>query len=202
MAHILPHWTWPDRVGKTTPVHVYSSGDEVELFLNGKSLGRKKKAPYEYRFRWDSVIYAPGRLKVIAYRNGRVWATDTMMTAGSAVALQLTADRKTIAADGRDLSFITLRLTDGKGTTVPEAGNLIKFDVSGPGEILATDNGNPSDLTPFGSAERVAFNGFALVIVRAKPGVPGIIRITAQSAGLRPAQINIQSMGDTRSGHP
>ncbi|HXS69302.1 MAG TPA: beta-galactosidase GalB, partial [Candidatus Polarisedimenticolia bacterium] len=82
MAHILPHWTWPERVGKVTPVHVFTSGDEGELFLNGKSLGRKKKGPYEYRLRWDDVVYQPGTLKVVTYKNGKKWATDTMKTAG------------------------------------------------------------------------------------------------------------------------
>ncbi|MEO6992284.1 MAG: beta-galactosidase GalB, partial [Lacunisphaera sp.] len=75
MAHILPHWNWPERVGQVTPVHVYSSGDEAELFLNGKSLGRKKRGTFEYRFRWDEVVYEPGQLKVVVYKNGRPWTT-------------------------------------------------------------------------------------------------------------------------------
>ena len=76
MVHILPHWNWPERVGQVTPVHVYTSGDEAELFLNGKSLGRKKKGPYEYRLRWDDVVYQPGALEVVAYRDGKEWARD------------------------------------------------------------------------------------------------------------------------------
>ena len=83
MAHILPHWTWPERVGQVTPVHVFTSGDEAELFLNGKSLGRKKKGAYEYRLRWDDVVYQPGTLKVVAYKNGKIWATDEVKTAGA-----------------------------------------------------------------------------------------------------------------------
>jgi beta-galactosidase len=71
MAHILPHWNWPDRVGQVTPVHVYTSGDSAELFLNGKSLGLKTKGPYEYRLHWDDVVYQPGELKVVAYKNGK-----------------------------------------------------------------------------------------------------------------------------------
>src|SRR5437899_7014629 len=81
MAHILPHWTWPDRVGQVTPVHVFTSGVEAELFLNGKSLGRKQRGQYEYRLRWDDVIYEQGELKVVAYKNSKVWATDSMKTA-------------------------------------------------------------------------------------------------------------------------
>ncbi|HKL20549.1 MAG TPA: DUF4982 domain-containing protein, partial [Tichowtungia sp.] len=96
MAHILPHWNWPERAGEITPVHVYTSGDEAELFLNGKSLGRKKKGPYEYRLRWDDVVYQPGELKVIAYRNGKKWAEQTMKTTGNAEQVMLTADRPEI----------------------------------------------------------------------------------------------------------
>ena len=81
MAHILPHWTWPERTNQITPVHVFTSGDEAELFLNGKSLGRKKKGQYDYRLRWDDVVYEPGTLKVVTYKNGKQWATDVMQTA-------------------------------------------------------------------------------------------------------------------------
>ena len=76
MAHILPHWTWPDRVGQVTPVHVFTSGDEAELFLNGKSMGRKKKGQFEYRLRWDDVAYEPGTLEVVAYKDGKEWAKE------------------------------------------------------------------------------------------------------------------------------
>lgn len=193
MAHILPHWTWPDRMGKITPVHVYSSGDEAELFLNNRSMGRKMKTAYEYRFRWDSVVYEPGELKVVTYKNGKQWATDIMKTAGKTAALQLSADRTAIAADGADLSFITLRVLDSKGITVPEASDNIKFEVSGPGEIVATDNGDPADLLSFHSKERAAFNGLVLVIVRGRKGVTGTITIIAKSSGLPPAQITIKS---------
>ncbi|HVY75887.1 MAG TPA: beta-galactosidase GalB [Puia sp.] len=193
MAHILPHWTWPDRIGRTTPVHVYSSGDEAELFLNNRSLGRKKKDLYTYRFRWDSVEYQPGELKVIVYKNGKPWATDIVRTAGKALKLQLEADRKIIDADGSDLSFITLQVLDASGVTVPESGRKIRFAVSGPGEIVATDNGDPADFEPFNSKERAAFSGLTLVIVRGKKGMPGIIKITAAADGLTPAEIMIHS---------
>ena len=82
MAHILPHWNWPERLGQVTPVHVYTSGDEAELFLNGKSLGRKKKTPLEYRLRWDDVVYQPGELKVIAYKDGKQWAGEVVKPLG------------------------------------------------------------------------------------------------------------------------
>jgi beta-galactosidase len=193
MAHILPHWTWPDRVGKITPVHVFTSGDEAELFLNGRSLGRKRKMPYEYRFRWDSVVYEPGELRVAAYKHGKIWAEDTVRTAGKASGLELRADRSLIRADGKDLLFITARIVDRKGVTVPCGDNDIVFEVTGPGEIVATDNGDPSDLRSFASKERKAFNGLALAIVRTKKNIPGVIRIKATSNGLSPAGTEVKS---------
>jgi beta-galactosidase len=121
IVHILPHWNWPERVGEVTPVHVFTSGDEAELLLNGKSLGRKKKAEFEYRLRWYDVVYKPGKLEVVAYKAGRQLATGSVKTTGPAPKLSLVADRATIAGDGRDLSFVTLRVEDGDGLTVPRA---------------------------------------------------------------------------------
>ena len=194
MAHILPHWTWPERVNVVTPVHVFTSGDEAELFLNDMSLGRKKKGTYEYRLRWDSVVYKPGVLRVIAYRNGAIWASDTVKTANAAARLQLVPDRNSIMGDGKDLSFITVRVLDSDGALVPVADNSILFEVSGPGEIVATDNGDPTDLQSFPSKERKAFSGLALVIVRANEGAKGEIKVKAQATGLAFAEttLNIQ----------
>ncbi len=196
MAHILPHWSWTERIGlkdatgnaATTPVHVYTSGDEAELFLNGKSLGRKKREPFQYRIRWDEVIYEPGELKVIAYKQGKQWATDSVRTAGNPAALQLKPDRETIAGDSLDLSFITLSVLDRAGMRAPRAKNLIYFSIRGPGEIVATDNGDPTDFTVFPSKDRNAFNGMAMVIVRAKRGQTGKITVTAQADGLAAAE--------------
>ena len=177
MAHILPHWTWPDRVGQITPVHVFTSGDEAELFLNGKSLGKKTKGQYEYRLRWDDVTYQPGELKVVAYKKGKEWATDVMRTAGPAAKLLAQADRSTIAADGQDLSFVTITIADQDDILVPRSRNRIRFSIDGPGEIVATDNGDPTSFESFQSKERNAFNGLCLAIVRAKPGQTGTITI-------------------------
>jgi beta-galactosidase len=193
MAHILPHWTWPDRVGQVTPVHVYTSGDEAELFLNGKSLGRKKKGPFEYRLRWDRVIYEPGELRVVAYQRGNQLATDSVKTAGAAVKLLLTPDRSTIANEGKDLSFLTLTVADKNGQMVPRSMTPIHFDISGPGEIVATDNGDPTDMTAFPSNDRKAFNGLALVIVRARRGQSGKIVVIARSNGLEEARTTIET---------
>lgn len=192
MAHILPHWNWAERIEQITPVHVYTSGDEAELFLNGKSLGRKKKGQFEYRLRWDDVVYQPGELKVIAYKNGKVWAQDVVKTTDSASQISMTADRSNIKADGADLSFVTVKITDKNGLMVPRSKNPIRFEISGAGEIVATDNGDATDLSSFQSKSRKAYNGMALVIVRStKKG--GTIKLKAVSDGLKSAEIIISS---------
>lgn len=194
MAHLVPQcWNWPDRVGRVTPVEVYTSGDAAELFLNGKSLGRREKGPYQYRLRWNDVVYEPGELRVVAYKNGRQWAADVVRTTGPAVKLLLSADRRKIHADGRDLSYVTVKVADAHGLMVPQACNSIHFEISGPGEIVATDNGDATDLTSFQSRERKAFNGLALAIVRSEPGRHGTIRLHAVSAGLTGATVTIHA---------
>jgi len=193
MVHILPHWTWPERVGKVTPVHVFTSGDEVELFLNGKSLGRKKKGLFEYRLRWDDVVYQPGTIEAIAYKNGKRWAKTEIKTAGEPARLKLVPDRKVITADGRDLCFVTVQVTDKHGIRVPRAANRVHFTLEGPGEIVATDNGDPTDFEPFPSHARNAFNGLCLVIVRSVAGKPGTIKITAAANGLKPETIIVRT---------
>jgi beta-galactosidase len=194
LAHILPHWTWPGREGKFTPVHVFTSGDEAELFVNGKSQGRKKRAEFEYRLRWDLVTYEPGEVKVVAYKQGKQWAVSSVRTVGGAAKLDLSPDRGRIAADGADLSFVTLRVTDKDGNTVPMAKNQVKFSIEGPGEIVATDNGDPTSFVPFPSTERPAFNGLCLAIVRAKPGQKGTITVRAESPALQGANVTLQAL--------
>lgn len=193
MAHLLPHWNWPERVGQVTPVHLYTSGDEAELFLNGKSLGRKKRGALEYRLRWDDVVYEPGVLKAVVYKNGRPWATDEVRTTGPSAAVRLAVDRRRIAPDGVDLAFVTVSLIDSRGDVVPRTHNRVRFSVSGPGEIVATDNGDPTDLEPFHQDTRRVFNGLCQVIIRAKRGQTGPIRLTAESDGLKGSSVTIQS---------
>ncbi len=193
MVHILPHWNWPDRLDQITPVHVFTSGDEAELFLNGRLLGKKKKAAFEYRLRWDDVKYEPGELKVVSYKNGKRWAEQTVKTTGDATQLTMHADRATIKADGDDLSFITVTVTDKNGLTVPDANNKAMFSIEGPGEIIATDNGDPASLVSFLSKEREAYFGLALVIVRAKKGKPGLIKVAASSSELKSTTVEIKS---------
>ncbi len=192
MVHILPHWNWPDRIGKVTPVHIFTSGDEVELFLNGRSLGKKKKAAFEYRLRWDEIIYEPGQLKAVSYKNGKVWAEEIIQTTGHAFSLRAKADRYQLTSD-EDLSFITVEVLDAREKVVPNASNIIEFSIEGPGEIVATDNGNPADLIAFVSAKRAAFSGLALAIVKSKKGSSGTIWLTVSSKGLKGTKVEIQT---------
>jgi beta-galactosidase len=194
MVHILPHWTWPDRLGLVTPVHAFTSGDEAELSLNGKSLGRKKKGEFEYRLRWDDVTYEPGELKVVAYRDGALWAEEVVKTAGNAAKLEAVADQRQIRADGKDLAFIAVRVLDKDGLFAPRANSAIKFTVDGPGQIVATDNGDPTNFVPFPSPERAAFNGLCLAIVRGKPGEAGKITVKAESASLTAVTVELETV--------
>jgi beta-galactosidase len=196
MAHLLPHWNWPDRVGQITPVFVYTSGDEGELFLNGKSLGRKPRGPREYRLRWDDVKYEPGELRVTVYKHGQKWAEDVVRTTGPAAKLLLAPDRTALKADGTDLSFVTVTIADQGGLPVPRAKNRVQFAIAGPGEIVAVDNGDATSFEPFQANERCAYNGLALVVVRTKAGEPGVIMLKAQSAGLSAAEISLQSLAE------
>lgn len=193
MAHVLPHWNWPDREGEATPVHVFTSGDEAELFLNGKSLGRRKMEESSYRLRWDDVEYTPGELRVVAYKDGEEWAEDTVRTTGKPAGVHLKADRAEIDADGYDLSFITAEVVDDKGGVVPDASNTVSFSVgSGPGRIEATDNGDPYDLVAFPSTDRKAYSGLALAVVRSLEGERGEVKIVAESEGLKGAEVVVK----------
>jgi beta-galactosidase len=195
MAHLLPHWNWPDRVGQVTPVFVYTSGDEAELFLNGRSVGRKKLEPRQYRLRWDDVKYQPGELKVVAYKHGQKWAEDVVKTTGPGAKIALAADRASLKSDGADLAFITVTVTDAAGLLVPQSNNLVKFELSGPGEIVAVDNGDATSFESFQGRERHAYNGLALVVVRTKTDESGVITLKAQSDGLASATVTLQSGG-------
>lgn len=191
MAHILPHWNWPERVGQATPVHVYTSGDEAELFLNGKSLGRKRKGPFEYRLRWDDVAYHPGTLEAVAYRQGKEWARDTVKTTGEPARVSLSVDRSTIRSDGRDLAFVTVAVADREGLVVPRSHNLVEFDIAGPGRIVAVGNGDAASHEPFQARRRKAYNGLCQVIIAGERGRPGEIVLHARSAGLAEARLAI-----------
>jgi beta-galactosidase len=342
--HILPHWNWPDRAGKNVPVFVYTNGDSAELFLNGKSLGRRTKGQlperpanfaqgkpatassvesgkgniaanandgdsstrwcaadagteqwwqvdlggiqpvcylaidfekeaknygyqikvstdastwqsvvskstsrfpqwggptqafhevnvearyvrieftelqsgvwasirefgvypekvesdyytvtYNYRLRWNDVVYEPGELKAVVYKDGRKIGQAIMRTSGKPASIRLTPDRKELAATGEDLCYILVEALDNKGTLCPLAENPVRFKVEGPAEIAGVGNGNPLSLEPFQSDSRKLFYGKAMLILRTKDGQAGRVRITAESDGLAPAEVAVQS---------
>jgi beta-galactosidase len=195
MAHILPHWNWPERKGQVTPVHVYTSGDEAELFLNGKSLGKKKKGQYEYRLRWDDVIYQPGELRVVAYKNGTKWAEDRVVTTGKPSQLGISSDRQSVVADGSDLVYITVQIEDKNKFVVPRSSNLVNFSISGPAKIVAVDNGDATSHDPFQASYRKAYNGMCLVIVKAEKGASGSFTVKAFSKGLKEASVTVKIDG-------
>jgi beta-galactosidase len=162
VLHIFPHWNW--RTGQTIDVWAYTNCDEVELFLNGKSMGVRKKAGDQLHLMWR-LSYEPGTLKAVG-RKGSEVLTDEVKTAGPAARIVLEADRKVITADGRDLSFVTVKVLDGRGTLVPDADNVVNFKISGEGGIAGVDNGCETDLESFKTNSRMAFNGLALVVVQ------------------------------------
>jgi beta-galactosidase len=191
MAHILPHWNWPERKGLVTPVYVYTSGDEAELFLNGKSLGKKKKGEFEYRLKWDEVVYQPGELKVIAYKNGNKWAEDVVKTTDIASVLSVSADRTAVRPDGYDLIYITVRIEDKNKLLVPKSNNQLNFSIEGPGRIVATDNGDATSHESFQAKSKKAYNGLCLVIVAAEKGAKGSFTVRAESKGLKSAAVKV-----------
>ncbi|KFY54786.1 hypothetical protein V497_07444 [Pseudogymnoascus sp. VKM F-4516 (FW-969)] len=136
-----------------TPVHVFTSGDEAGLFINGRSQGTQKKEPLAYRFRWGGVVHEPGEVIVVIDKDSKRWSTDTVVTTGEAAAVRQSADRTTITADGEDPTFITAQIIDSKVNVVPTANNAIQLQVSSPGVIVATNNGFLEDLTTFPSTK-------------------------------------------------
>lgn len=190
VLHIFPHWNWQE--GQDVDVWAYyNNADEVELFLNGKSLGRKSKAEDVFHVFWR-VPYERGILKAISYKNGKEILTREIKTTGEPVSIRLTADRQTIKADGKDLSFITVEALDSEGNIVPVADNLINFAIEGPGIIAGTDNGDPTDSVSLKKPQRKLFSGKALVVVQSEK-ISGNIIIKAISEGLKGMHIKIKS---------
>lgn len=202
-AHLLPHWTWPRREGQVTPVHVFTSGDEGELFVDGVSQGRRRKGPGEHRLRWDEVAYTPGEIRVLTWKDGHgdeVWAQDAVRTAGPGRRIVLEADRQVIRGDGRDLAHVSARVVDADGIPVPNASDLLVFTVDGPAELVATDNGDPTDMVAFPSPERHAFSGRALAVVRGPRREPRAPRTgqgsgPAADAGIGVATVRVEADG-------
>ncbi|MGA9639561.1 glycoside hydrolase family 2 TIM barrel-domain containing protein [Flavobacterium sp.] len=209
MVHVLPHWNWKGKEGEIIPVYSYTNCDEVELFVNGKSFGKKVKGkdfteiPSEYhgfekgmyktkyRLSWN-VPYQPGSIKVVGYKNGKQTAVKEIMTAGAPAQIKLIADRTVLDADGNDLSFITVRIEDKNGNLCPEADNLVNFTVEGKGVLAAVGNGDSTSLASFQANNSKAFSGMCVLIVKST-SEKGAIKITAQSNQLKSTTLSINT---------
>jgi beta-galactosidase len=198
--------------GKTIPVFSYTNCDEAELFVNGKSYGKRVKGVdktpvpinfidweggrYQgdfmspYRLSWD-VPYVPGEIKVVAYMDGKVAAEKSIKTAGKPAKIELVPDRETIIANGEDMSFVTVRILDKDGNLCPNADNLVNFAIEGEGTIAAVGNGNAATTEPFQANYRKAFNGLCMLFVKSSKTV-GKISIKANSKGLQSASVAVK----------
>jgi len=195
--HILPHWNWKGREGKKTPVFVYTNFDSAELFVNGKSMGIQKKNNSSllerYRLMWMNVDYEPGSLKVVAYdKEGKPAQEKEIFTAGKPYKLVLDADRKTINADGKDISFVTVSVVDKKGIPYPTATNQLNFKVTGNGTFKAVCNGDATSLELFHIPKMKLFSGKLVVLVQSDKN-PGDIKLKVTGNSLKTATIKITS---------
>jgi beta-galactosidase len=193
--HLFPHWNWQGREGTDIPVWVYSNLEEVELLVNGRSLGRQK-VPYLSHLVWN-VRYEPGVIEARGWRNGQMVLVEKRETAGQAVSIGLTADRFKIDADGEDVVLVRVEALDRQGIHVPTADNKIAFKISGNGVLIGVGNGNPNCLESDKEPKRSLFNGLAQVIVQSTSD-PGKICVEAVqdelgSQKLEPAKIEIMT---------
>ncbi len=190
MLHLLPHWNWAGREGQEIDVWCYSNCDEVELFLNSRSLGLKTMERYGY-LSWN-VPYEAGVLLGKGYKRGKLIAEKRVETTGTPAALRLQADHAVLAADGKDVSVVTVAVLDAQGLLVPVASNEIRFALTGPGRIIGVGNGDPSCHEPdqYLAApgkqpwKRSVFNGLAQIIVQAGKAA-GMLELQAEAKGLR-----------------
>ena len=196
VLHISPHWNWRDKRGKPIDVWVNTNADNVELFLNGKSLG-KKDMPRNSHLQW-TVNYEPGTLEAVAYKKGKKLTTK-VETTGAPVEVVMTPYKTTMLADGKDVSVINLSVVDREGRDVPDADNMIRFVISGPGKIIGVGNGDPSSHEPDkcadGAWQRSLFNGKCQVIVQST-GTVGIIKFEAKAVGLSTGSTDIITVSD------
>ena len=180
VLHLFPHWNWSE--GDEIDVWAYyGQADEVELFLNGKSLGKSSKEGSRLHAQWLRVPYEPGVIEAVSYKDGAEVMRDRRETTGEPVALKLTADRNVIDADGYDLSYVTVEAVDSEGRAVPTADLMLRFDVSGAGELAGVDNGNPADTLSLKGHDKALFSGKALGIVRSIRGQKGTASLTVTS---------------------
>ena len=189
-VHLLPHWTWPGREGKTTPVYCYTDAPEAELFVNGKSQGRVKKQKDSrldrFRLRWNNVKYEPGEIRVVAYdSDGTVMGEATQKTAGKPARMVLDVECPasadgSLAANGDDLAYVTVSIVDANGAFCPTLSDNITLSVEGAGTFEAACNGDATSLQSFKNPEMKLFSGKAVFVVRSGKK-PGDIKVTAVS---------------------
>jgi beta-galactosidase len=188
VLHLFPHWNWSDKQ-KVDMWAYYNQADEVELYINGKSQGVRRKTEHCYHTLWH-CIFEPGTARIVARKNGKIVREETIRTAGAPAAIRLTPDNRTIKGDKRDLCFVTVEVIDKEGNLCPNADNLIHFDLSGPGFIAGVDNGNQTSLESFKDNKRKAFYGKCLVVLQNK-GLQGTLHLTASGEGLSDAHLDI-----------
>ncbi len=196
--HMLPHWNWEGREGETTPVFVYTNYNKAELFVNGKSMGIQEKntstPQNRYRLMWMDVKYEPGTLKVVALNNeGKPVAEKEVKTAGKPYKIVLSPDRKTIKADGKDLSYVTVSVVDKNGIECPTATNQLKFKVSGSGTYRAACNGDATSLELFHLPTMKLFSGKLVVTVQSKTEL-GDIHLKVTGKGLKSAVVELNTV--------
>jgi beta-galactosidase len=189
LVHIFPHWNWPGKEGDSIKVHCYTNCDEVELFLNGKSIGKQKAIPYT-KLVWG-LIYHPGKLEAKGYKAGKLITKEIVETTTAPSQITLSSDCNTLKADGCDVAVIRVAIKDAKGRVVPIANNLIQFSIEGPGRIIGTGNGNPSSHEPDKATQRMAFNGYCLVLVQTNKQA-GVIKLKASSEKLKGIEVGIK----------
>jgi beta-galactosidase len=190
IVHLFPHWNWQGKNGKPIKVYAYTNCEEVELFLNGKSLGKKKSIPFT-KLEWE-LVYKPGKLEARGYNKGRTVIKDVVETATSPAQVALKSDCGTLKADGCDVAVIIVAIKDASGRVVPVADNLVKFSIEGPGKIIGTGNGDPGSHEPDKATQRKAFNGYCLVLVQTDR-TAGDIRLKASSETLKSAEVILKS---------
>ncbi|MGH9619323.1 MAG: glycoside hydrolase family 2 TIM barrel-domain containing protein, partial [Bryobacteraceae bacterium] len=213
LLHLFPHWNWKGREGQFLPVMCYTNCDDVELFVNGKSVGKKGfefprlgmeghyghypprarelRTTQDLHLEWD-IPYEPGTIKAVGYKNGTVVTQAEVTTTGDPAAVVLTADRNSIHADRRDVVHITAQIVDSQGRVVPDADREVVFDIHGEGKLIGVDNGNPLSHEDFKASRRKTFNGLCLAIVQSTAHA-GQIQIAASSSGLQPHRLGVTS---------
>ena len=189
VVHIFPHWNWPGKEGDSIQVHCYTNCEEVELFLNGKSIGKQYAVPYT-KLIWG-LIYKPGKLEARGYKGGKLVTRDIIETTTAPSQIELVSDDNILKADGCDVAVIRVAIKDAKGRVVPTADDLVKFSIKGPGKIIGTGNGNPSSHEPDKASQRKAFNGYCFVLVQTERQA-GEIRLKASSGSLKEHEIVIK----------